>query len=114
VDRNCLFCKIVTREIAGDIVFENDEIVAFNDISPQAPTHVLIIPKRHVATVNDVADVDAAVFGKLVLCARSIAETRGIGESGYRLIFNCNAEGGQTIYHLHLHLLGGRQLRALG
>ena len=114
MDRNCLFCKIVTREIAGDIVFEDDEVVAFNDISPQAPTHVLIIPKRHVATVNDVADVDAGVFGKLVLCARSIAETRGIGESGYRLIFNCNAEGGQTIYHLHLHLLGGRQLRALG
>jgi histidine triad (HIT) family protein len=114
VDRNCLFCKIVARELAGDIVYEDDEVVAFNDISPQAPTHVLIIPKRHVATVNDVADVDAAVFGKLVLCARSIAETRGIAKSGYRLIFNCNADGGQTVYHLHLHLLGGRPLRALG
>ena len=114
MDRNCLFCKIVAREIAGDIVYEDDDVVAFNDISPQAPTHVLIIPKRHVATVNDVADVDAAVFGTLVLRARSIAKERGIAESGYRLIFNCNSGAGQTIYHLHLHLLGGRQLRALG
>jgi histidine triad (HIT) family protein len=114
VDRNCLFCKIVAREIAGDVVYEDDHVLAFNDISPQAPTHVLIIPKRHVATVNDVADADAAVFGKLVLCARSIAQTRGIDASGYRLICNCNSGGGQTVYHLHLHLLGGRQLRALG
>src|SRR5262245_5098767 len=114
VDRNCLFCQIVARELASDIVNEDDDVVAFNDISPQAPTHILIIPKRHVATVNDVADVDAEVFGKLVLCARSIAKTRGIADSGYRLIFNCNAEAGQTIYHVHLHLLGGRQLRALG
>jgi histidine triad (HIT) family protein len=114
VDKNCLFCKIVAREIAGDVVYEDDDVLAFNDISPQAPTHVLIIPKRHIATVNDVADAAAAVFGKLVLCARSIARKRGIDASGYRLIFNCSAEGGQTIYHLHLHLLGGRQLRALG
>ena len=114
MDRNCLFCKIVAREIASDIVYEDDDVVAFNDISPQAPTHILIIPKRHVATVNDVADGDAAVFGTLVLCARSIAQMRGIADSGYRLIFNCNADGGQTIYHLHLHLLGGRQMRALG
>ena len=114
MNRNCLFCKIAAREIAGDIVYEDDDVLAFNDISPQAPTHVLIIPKRHVATVNDVADGDAGVFGKLVLCARSIAQLRGIATSGYRLIFNCNADGGQTIYHVHLHLLGGRQLRALG
>ena len=114
MDRNCLFCKIVAREIASDFVYEDDDVVAFNDISPQAPTHVLIIPKRHVATVNEVADADAAVFGRLVLCARSIAKMRGIAESGYRLIFNCNSGAGQTIYHLHLHLLGGRQLRALG
>jgi histidine triad (HIT) family protein len=114
LDRNCLFCKIVAREIAGDIVFEDDEILAFNDIAPQAPTHVLIIPKRHVATVNDLADGDADVVGRLVLRARAIAALKGIAEAGYRLVFNCNAQGGQTVFHLHVHLLGGRQLRALG
>jgi histidine triad (HIT) family protein len=114
VNRDCLFCKIAARQLSGDIVFEDEKILAFNDISPQAPTHVLIIPKRHVATVNDVADGDAALLGDLVMRARSIAAARGIAESGYRLIFNCNAEGGQTVYHLHLHLLGGRQLRTLG
>jgi histidine triad (HIT) family protein len=114
VNRDCLFCKIVARQLSGDIVYEDDEFIAFNDISPQAPTHVLIIPKRHVATVNDVADGDAALLGKLVLRARSIAASRGIAESGYRLIFNNNSDGGQTVYHLHLHLLGGRQLRTLG
>ena len=111
---NCLFCKIARREIAGDVVYEDAELLAFNDINPQAPTHVLIIPKRHVATVNDVADDEAGVFGKLILCARSIAAARGIAAGGYRLILNCNAEGGQTVYHLHLHLLGGRQLKGLG
>ncbi len=114
MDRNCLFCKIATHELAGDIVFEDGDILAFNDISPQAPTHVLIIPKRHVATVNDLADADVDIMGRLVLRARAIAAQRGIAEGGYRLIFNCNAEGGQTVFHVHLHLLGGRQLRALG
>lgn len=111
---DCLFCKIVARQLPSEIVYEDDAMLAFNDIAPQAPTHVLIIPKRHVATVNDVASADADVFASLVLRARDIAHTRGIAESGYRLVFNCNAAGGQTVFHLHLHLLGGRQLRALG
>jgi histidine triad (HIT) family protein len=109
---DCLFCKIVQRQLPGDIVFEDDDVLAFNDINPQAPTHVLIIPKRHVATVNDVADT--SVLAALIARARSIATDRGISASGYRIVFNCNADGGQTVYHVHLHLLGGRQMRALG
>jgi histidine triad (HIT) family protein len=93
---------------------EDGDVLAFNDINPQAPTHVLIIPKQHVATVNDVADADAAVFSTLVQRARAIAEKLGIATPGYRLLFNVNAAGGQTVYHLHLHLLGGRQLKGLG
>ena len=111
---DCLFCRIAARALPGDIVYEDDDVVAFNDIHPQAPTHVLIIPKRHVATVNDVADADAGTLSLLILCARSIARSRGIAESGYRLIFNCNAHAGQTVFHVHLHLLGGRPLGALG
>ncbi len=111
---DCLFCRIVARQLPGDIVYEDDDVLAFNDINPQAPTHVLIIPKEHVATVNDVADADAAVFSTLVLRARAIAAQLGIAEPGYRLLLNCNAAGGQTVYHLHLHLLGGRQLKGLG
>lgn len=109
---DCLFCKLVSRELPGDIVHEDDRLLAFNDINPQAPTHVLIIPKQHVATVNDVSE--ANLFGTLVDCARRLAAERGIDASGYRMILNCNAEGGQTVFHLHLHLLGGRQLRGLG
>ena len=111
---DCLFCKIVARQLPSDVVYEDGEVLAFNDINPQAPTHVLIIPKQHVATVNDVADADAAVFSMLVLRARAIAEKLGIATPGYRLLFNVNAAGGQTVYHLHLHLLGGRQLKGLG
>lgn len=111
---DCLFCRIIARQLPSEIVYEDDTVLAFNDIAPQAPTHVLIIPKSHVATVNTVADADAGVFTTLVLRARAIAADRGIAESGYRVLFNCNAAGGQTVYHLHLHLLGGRQLKALG
>ncbi len=111
---NCIFCKIVDRQIAGDIVYEDDEVLAFNDISPQAPVHMLIIPKKHIATVNEVSEADGHLVGTLVLRAQALAKARGIDDAGYRLILNCNAEGGQTVYHLHLHLLGGRQLRGLG
>lgn len=111
---DCLFCRIIARQLPSDIVYEDDTVLAFNDIAPQAPTHVLIIPKKHVATVNDVTEADADVFAILTLRARAIAADRGIAESGYRLLMNCNAAGGQTVYHLHLHLLGGRQLKALG
>jgi histidine triad (HIT) family protein len=109
---DCLFCRIVERQLPSDIVYEDDDVLAFNDIHPQAPTHVLIIPKRHVATVNDVADV--AAFSTLIARAREIAAKRGIASSGYRVVFNCNPDGGQTVFHLHLHLLGGRPLRGLG
>lgn len=111
---DCLFCRLVARQLPSDIVYEDDTVLAFNDIAPQAPTHVLIIPKRHIATVNDVTEADAGIFATLTLRARAIAADRGIAESGYRLLLNCNAAGGQTVYHLHLHLLGGRQLKALG
>ena len=111
---DCLFCKIVNRELPSDIVYEDEEMLAFNDISPQAPTHLLIIPKVHVATVNDLTEDHSDLLGKLVLRARTLVHENGIAESGYRLVLNCNGEGGQTVYHLHMHLLGGRQLRGLG
>lgn len=114
MEADCLFCKIVNRELPADIVFEDDEVVAFNDISPQAPTHMLIIPKKHVATVNELTDAEIDLPGKLILRAKAIASEKGIAETGYRLIMNCNEQGGQTVYHIHLHLLGGRQLTHLG
>lgn len=105
-----LFLKIIRREIPADIVFESDEILAFRDIDPQAPTHILIIPKQRVPTLNDLGDEDALLVGRLVLAARAIAKQEGISEDGYRLVFNCNRDGGQSVYHIHLHLLGGRRL----
>ena len=114
MSQGCLFCKILDKEIPADIVYQDDELLAFNDISPQAPTHVLIIPKIHIATVNDLTEAQSGIIGKMILCAKTLADEKGIAESGYRLVLNCNAEGGQTVFHIHLHLLGGRQLRALG
>lgn len=114
MSHDCLFCKIVARELDSDIVFEDDELLAFRDISPQAPTHLLVIPKRHVGNANELAAGDAGLVGNMVLRARALAAEEGIDESGYRLIMNCNPEGGQTVYHVHLHLLGGRQLTSLG
>lgn len=113
-ESDCLFCKIVNQELPADVVYEDDEILAFNDISPQAPTHILIIPKTHIATVNDLTESEMVMPGKLVLRARALASEKDIAESGYRLILNCNPHGGQTVYHIHLHLLGGRQLTHLG
>ena len=113
-DPDCIFCKIVQREIPSDIVFEDDELLAYNDISPQAPIHVLIIPKQHIATVNDLEAEHAGLIGRMVLRAQALALDFGIAEDGYRLILNCNAQGGQTVYHIHLHLMGGRQLKGLG
>ena len=105
-----LFEKIVAREIPADIVWENDDILAFRDISPQAPVHVLIIPKRRIATINELQPDDAELVGRMVLAAAEIARQEGIAEDGYRLNFNCNVNGGQAVYHIHLHLLGGRQM----
>jgi len=104
-----LFLKIISREIPADIVFENDDVLAFRDLNPQAPLHVLIIPKIHIRTINDIQPQHAESFGKLFLAAREIAAEQGVSEDGYRVVMNCNAAAGQTVFHVHLHLLGGRQ-----
>ncbi|MCY4600594.1 MAG: histidine triad nucleotide-binding protein [Acidobacteria bacterium] len=107
---DCLFCKIVNREIPAALIHEDDQLVAFRDINPQAPTHALIVPRRHIATLNDLgADADGIV-GAIVRRAAAIARDEGFAEAGYRTVFNCNADGGQTVFHIHLHLLGGRPL----
>lgn len=104
---DCIFCKLVNREIQPDIVYESDQVLAFRDINPKAPTHILVIPKPHVETLDALDDRNLA--GELLLSARRVAELVGLA-NGYRLVINCKAEGGQEVYHLHLHLLGGRQL----
>lgn len=109
-DPDCLFCKIAAGDIPADVVLENEEIVAFRDINPQAPTHVLIVPKNHIATINDLDEANAKVVGSLFLGAREIAVAEGFADAGYRVVMNCNAAAGQTVFHIHLHLLGGREL----
>jgi histidine triad (HIT) family protein len=106
----CLFCKIIAREIPASIVFEDERLLAFNDINPQAPTHVLIVPKTHVATLNDLDPAHDALVGDMVRRAAAIAAERGIDASGYRTVFNTNRDAGQTVFHIHLHVLGGRSL----
>jgi histidine triad (HIT) family protein len=108
---DCLFCRIVRHEIPADIVHEDGDLVAFRDINPQAPVHVLIIPKKHIATLNDLTAGDGALVGKLVLAAQALARNEGIAEAGYRTLMNCNVHGGQSVFHLHLHLLGGRAMK---
>ena len=109
-----LFLKIINREIPADIVYETDEVLAFRDIAPKAPTHILVIPKMHLRTANDIEPQHAELVGKLFLAAKELASQEGIAEEGYRLVMNCNPAGGQEVYHIHLHLLGGRQMRGLG
>ena len=109
-DSDCLFCKIVAGDIPADIVYEDDHVLAFRDINPQAPTHVLVIPRTHIARINDLAAEHAEIVGRMYLAAAAIARNEGIAESGYRTVMNCNADGGQTVFHIHLHLLGGRAL----
>jgi histidine triad (HIT) family protein len=105
---NCLFCKIISREIPGSIVYEDDRVLAFNDINPQAPTHVLVIPKRHIESLNDLEPADDQLVGELNRRAAAIAKERGISARGFRTVFNTNRDAGQTVFHIHLHLLGGR------
>lgn len=105
---DCLFCKFVSREIEPDVVFENDAVLAFRDINPQAPTHVLVVPKEHISTLNDLDTAHRELIGELYLAAKEVARAEGIDERGYRTVMNCNAEAGQTVFHIHLHLLGGR------
>ncbi|BBH21287.1 histidine triad nucleotide-binding protein [Paenibacillus baekrokdamisoli] len=110
---DCLFCKIIEGAIPSKKVFENERIVAFHDIAPAAPVHILIIPKKHIATMNDVTEEDDALMAELFTVARQIAKEQGIADTGYRLVNNCNDEGGQVVYHLHIHLLGGHKMKAL-
>ena len=105
---DCLFCRIIRKEIPAAIVAENDSCVAFRDINPQAPVHVLVVPREHVASLNEATD--AALVGRLHLLAAEIAKTEGLAERGYRTVINTNADAGQTVFHIHLHLLGGRRL----
>ncbi len=108
---DCLFCKIINKEINSDILFEDDDVLAFRDINPQAPTHILIVPQKHISTINDLQQEDEALTGKIILTAQSLVKQENIDENGYRLVFNCNSDGGQEVYHIHLHLLGGRQMQ---
>lgn len=108
-----IFAKIIRGEIAADIVYQDDRITAFRDINPAAPVHVLIVPSKIIATVNDLSESDEALVGHMVTAARKIAEDEGVAESGYRLIVNCNQDAGQEVPHLHMHLLGGRPLGPL-
>ena len=107
---DCLFCKMVAGEIKADTVYEDENVLAFRDISPQAPMHVLVIPKRHISTLNDLAEDDAQLAGQLTLAAAKVAEQEGVADSGYRTVMNCNADGGQTVFHIHMHVLAGRNL----
>ena len=107
---NCLFCKIAQGELPATVIFEDNDIMAFRDIKPQAPTHLLVIPKRHIATINDASDDDTQLLGTMLLRGKKLAQAEGFSEAGYRLVFNINSDGGQEVYHIHLHLLGGRQM----
>jgi len=106
----CLFCRIVAGEIFGDIVYQDKEFLAFRDIKPQAPKHVIIIPKTHIASLTELTEQQRGLIGRLIILAKNLAEKEGIAESGYRLAINCGPEGGQVVPHLHFHLIGGRKL----
>ncbi len=109
---DCLFCKIVKGEIPSESIYEDEQVLAFNDINAQAPTHLLIIPKKHITTMNDLEDEDedVEVAGRLMTVAAKLAKEKGFADAGYRVVMNCNQDGGQAVYHIHLHLLAGRQM----
>jgi len=105
----CLFCKIVNDEIPCEIVFKNEHVLAFRDMNPQAPTHILVIPRKHIPTINELETEDAVLVGEILLTARNLAKVENIAPHGFRTVFNCNKYGGQTVFHIHLHLLGCRR-----
>jgi len=108
---SCIFCDIVAGKIKGEIIYSDQEVAAFRDINPQAPVHILIVTRKHISTTNELEPADSQLIGKLVLAAKSIAQKEGISERGYRMVLNCNAEAGQSVFHIHLHLLGGRAMK---
>ena len=106
---DCLFCKIVEGKIPANIIYEDEQVIAFNDINPQAPVHFLVIPKRHIASICDMTEDDRALVGHMVFVGQKVAAEQGC-DNGFRTVFNCNTDGGQTVYHIHLHVLGKRQM----
>ncbi|MFC1900818.1 histidine triad nucleotide-binding protein [Chloroflexota bacterium] len=111
---DCIFCKIIAGEIPSEKVYEGDDIIAFRDINPVAKTHIQIIPSRHIPTIADVSDTDMPLIGEMIKVANELAKSEGVAESGYRLVINCGKESGMEVFHLHLHLIGGRQLGPMG
>ena len=109
-NNDCLFCKIVEKKIPADIVYESEDIIAFKDIEPKAPIHCLIIPKKHISTINDIDGSNSNIIGLMYEAAAQLARTLNVDKDGYRVVMNCNSNGGQTVYHIHLHFLAGRQL----
>jgi len=107
---DCLFCRIIAGEIPGSIVDQDDRVVVLKDINPQAPTHVLVVPRRHIATLNDLTPDDDALIGEMTRRAAALAREYGHADRGYRTVFNCNAEAGQSVFHIHMHVLGGRKM----
>ncbi|NCO83718.1 MAG: histidine triad nucleotide-binding protein [Nitrospirae bacterium CG_4_10_14_3_um_filter_44_29] len=106
----CIFCEIINKRIPAKIIYEDKFVIAFEDINPQAPVHALVIPRKHIATNLDIKEEDSGLLGRLFQAANKIAKERGIAERGFRLVMNCNPESGQTVFHIHLHILGGRQM----
>jgi histidine triad (HIT) family protein len=107
---DCIFCRIAEKKVPAKVVYEDEHALGFEDLIPQAPVHILVIPKRHIPTILDAGDVDGALMGHLLGVCKKIALDKGIAERGFRIVTNCNPESGQTVYHIHLHLLGGRQM----
>ena len=107
---DCIFCKIAQKEIPTELLYEDEDVIAFNDIAPKSPVHILIVPKKHIDSVNNLEEENKELLGKLVLVAKDIAKEKGISETGYRLIFNAGRDAGQTVDHIHLHLMGGEKL----
>ena len=108
---NCLFCKIINGEITATKIYENEHIIAFNDIDPKAPIHILVIPKKHIRSINELNSSDINLAGEIILAAKKIAKDKGIDSKGVRVVFNTNDDGGQTVYHIHMHIMGGRQMQ---
>tara|TARA_B100000965_G_scaffold368303_1_gene354880 strand:+ start:563 stop:952 length:390 start_codon:yes stop_codon:yes gene_type:complete len=110
-NNDCLFCRIVEKKIPADIVYESEDLIAFKDIKPKAPIHCLIIPKKHISTINDIDESNSNIIGLMYEAAAQLARSFDVDKDGYRVVMNCNSNGGQTVYHIHLHFLAGRQLR---